>query len=84
MNLDAEKTFCVAMFNCNEEITMNSNQVKGGLKEAAGKVQKKFGDAIDSPSQEIKGTAREIEGKIQKNIGNAQEQAEDRAKNQQG
>jgi uncharacterized protein YjbJ (UPF0337 family) len=63
---------------------MNSNQVKGAAKEAAGKIQKNFGDAIDSPSQEIKGTAREVEGKIQKNIGHAQEQAEDRAKNQQG
>lgn len=63
---------------------MNSNQVKGAAKEAAGKIQKNFGDAIDSPSQEIKGTAREVEGKIQKSIGHAQEQAEDRAKNQQG
>lgn len=59
---------------------MNTNQVKGGIKEAAGKVQKKFGDAIDSPSQQIKGTAREIEGKIQKQIGNAQERAEDEVK----
>lgn len=63
---------------------MNRNQVKGAVKEAAGKVQKNFGDAVDSPSHEIKGTAREVAGKVQKNIGNAQEQAEDRAKNQQG
>jgi uncharacterized protein YjbJ (UPF0337 family) len=67
-----------------KEFDMNKNQVKGAMNEAAGKVQKNVGDAIDSPSQEIKGTAREVKGKIQKNIGNAQEQAEDRTKDQQG
>jgi len=58
---------------------MQSNQVKGQVKETAGKVQRKFGEAIDSPSQQAKGLAKEVEGKAQKAVGNAQEAAKDAA-----
>jgi uncharacterized protein YjbJ (UPF0337 family) len=54
---------------------MNRNQVKGGMKEAGGKVQKEFGKAVDSPKHTIKGAAKEIEGKTQKTVGNLQEDA---------
>ncbi|MBL0421562.1 CsbD family protein [Ramlibacter sp. AW1] len=52
---------------------MNKDQVKGGIKEAAGKAQKNLGDAMDSHEQEAKGAAKEAEGKVQKNVGHAKE-----------
>ena len=56
---------------------MNTDQVKGALKEAAGKVQSKTGDLIDSPEQEAKGLVKQAEGKAQKNVGNAKEALKD-------
>jgi uncharacterized protein YjbJ (UPF0337 family) len=56
---------------------MNSNQVKGQVKEAAGATQRKLGEAIDSPRQQAKGLGKEVEGKAQKAMGNAQEAASD-------
>lgn len=53
---------------------MNKDQIKGRVREAAGKVQKKLGDALGSPVQEAKGMAREQAGKTQKNLGDAKEQ----------
>ena len=41
---------------------MNTDQVKGALKEAAGKVQQKAGELIDSPGQQAKGLAKQVEG----------------------
>lgn len=52
---------------------MNTDQIKGALKEAAGKVQSKTGDLIDSPEQEAKGLAKQVEGRAQKNLGDAKE-----------
>jgi uncharacterized protein YjbJ (UPF0337 family) len=52
---------------------MNKNQVKGGMKEAAGKVQKEFGKAVDSPKHTIEGGMKEVAGKTQKTAGNIQE-----------
>jgi uncharacterized protein YjbJ (UPF0337 family) len=54
---------------------MNKNQVKGGMKEAAGKVQKEFGKAVDSPKHAIEGGMKELGGKTQKTVGNMQEDA---------
>ena len=59
---------------------MNSDQMKGGIKEAAGKVQRKTGEAINSPEQQAKGLAREVEGKAQKNYGDMKEDVKDAAK----
>lgn len=56
---------------------MNTDQVKGALKEAAGKVQTKTGELIDSPEQQAKGMANQAEGKVQKNVGNAKEVLKD-------
>jgi uncharacterized protein YjbJ (UPF0337 family) len=58
---------------------MESNQVKGTIKEVTGKVERKYGEAVDSPSHQAKGLAREAEGKVQKAVGNAQEAAKDAA-----
>ena len=56
---------------------MNRNQVKGSIKDVAGKLQRKVGRITGSGGQQIKGAAKQIEGKVQKGIGNAQEAADD-------
>lgn len=56
---------------------MNKDQVKGSLKEAAGKVQQKTGELTGNKSQEIKGAARQVEGSVQKAYGDAKEAAKD-------
>ncbi len=52
---------------------MNENQVKGSAKDAAGKVQEKFGEAVGSKEQEVKGAAKQVEGTVQKKAGDVQE-----------
>jgi len=59
---------------------MNTDQIKGALKEAAGKVQQKTGEVINSPEQQIKGAAKQVEGKVQKNYGDAKEAIKDATK----
>lgn len=48
---------------------MNKDTIKGSMKEAAGKVQKEFGKAVDSPKHQIEGGMKEAEGKGQKAAG---------------
>ncbi|MCE3252708.1 MAG: CsbD family protein [Cellvibrio sp.] len=48
---------------------MNKDQVKGTVKQAAGKVQQKTGEAIGSEKQQAKGIGKQVEGKIQKGFG---------------
>lgn len=52
---------------------MNTNQVKGTIKDAAGKVQRKAGELVDSPKHQVKGAAKQVEGKAQKAVGDTQE-----------
>ncbi len=59
---------------------MNSNQVKGSVKDAAGKVQRKSGEVFNSDEQKIKGAAKQAEGKTQKAVGDAQEAVKDRTR----
>ena len=59
---------------------MNKNQVADAVKDAAGKVQQKVGEAVNSPEQQAKGIAKQVEGKTQKAAGNMQEAAKDAAK----
>ena len=56
---------------------MNKDQIKGGLKEAAGKVQEKAGELVGSQSQKAKGLTKEVEGKAQKSVGDAKEVLKD-------
>ena len=56
---------------------MNSDQIKGTLKDAAGKVQQKTGKAIGSTEQQAKGLAKQVDGKAQKSVGNAKEVLKD-------
>lgn len=59
---------------------MNTDQIKGTLKDAAGKVQQKAGEVINSPEQQAKGVAKQVEGKTQKAVGDVKEVAKDMAK----
>lgn len=59
---------------------MNTDQVKGAAKEAAGKVQQKAGEVFNSPEHQVKGAAKQVEGNVQKNYGNAKENIKDATK----
>ena len=59
---------------------MNKDQVKGAVKDAAGKVQSKAGEMTGSTEQQAKGMAKQIEGKTQKKVGNAKEIMKDSVK----
>jgi uncharacterized protein YjbJ (UPF0337 family) len=52
-----------------KEHSMNTDQVKGKLKEAAGGAQKHVGRATGDADQEAKGAANETGGKVQKKVG---------------
>jgi uncharacterized protein YjbJ (UPF0337 family) len=52
---------------------MNRDQVKGGVKKVAGKVQQQVGKVVDSPEQQAKGLKKEAEGKVQQTYGDAKE-----------
>ena len=56
---------------------MNKDQVKGSLKDAAGKTQETFGEVVGSKEQEAKGEARQVEGKTQKKVGDVKEGVKD-------
>ena len=59
---------------------MNSDQVKGSLKDAAGKVQQKAGELTGSKEHQAKGLARQAEGKMQKGVGDVKEGMHDALK----
>lgn len=54
---------------------MNRDQIKGGAKDAAGKIQRKAGEITGSTKQQLKGGAKQVEGKVQKAFGNARNDA---------
>lgn len=58
---------------------MNKDQIKGSIKDAAGKVQEKAGKAMGSTEQQVKGLAKQAQGKVQKSFGDAKEAAKDAA-----
>jgi len=59
---------------------MNKNQIKGAVKDAAGKVQEGAGKLTGSKTQQAKGLGKQAAGKVQKGVGDAQETAKDAAK----
>ena len=59
---------------------MNTDQIKGTLKDAAGKVQQKAGELMDSPEQQAKGIAKQVEGTAQKKLGDVKEVLKDAKK----
>ena len=59
---------------------MNKDQVKGNVKDAAGKVQEEAGKVIGSTDQQRKGIHKQVEGKVQKAIGDVKEAVTDAGK----
>ena len=59
---------------------MNKDQVKGSIKDAAGKVQRKVGEATGSTEQQVKGANKQAEGKTQKAVGDVKEAVDDARK----
>lgn len=56
---------------------MNKDQIKGGAKDIAGKVQEKAGELTGSDKQQAKGLKKQVEGKIQKGVGNVKDALHD-------
>ena len=56
---------------------MNSDQIKGAIKDAAGKAQRKTGELVGSSEQQIKGSLKQAEGKAQKALGDTKEAMKD-------
>lgn len=52
---------------------MNKDQVKGAVKDAAGKLQEKVGEVTGNPDQQDKGVVKQVEGKVQKAYGDVKE-----------
>jgi uncharacterized protein YjbJ (UPF0337 family) len=57
--------------------TMNKDQVKGAVKQGAGKVQQETGRLVGSPEHEGKGIAKQVAGTVQKNLGDIKENIKD-------
>ena len=55
---------------------MNKDQVKGAVKEAAGKVQQQAGKAVGSTKQQAKGLVKQVEGKAQQAYGDVRQALE--------
>lgn len=56
---------------------MHKDQVKGAVKDVAGKVQEKVGEAIGNTKQQVKGLEKQVEGKAQTAVGNIKESIKD-------
>ena len=56
---------------------MNKDQVKGAVKDVAGKAQQKAGEITGSEKQQIKGLKNQVEGKVQKGVGNVKDALDD-------
>lgn len=57
---------------------MNKDQVKGGLKDAAGKVQEQTGKLTGNRTQQAKGIGKQAAGKVQKGVGNVKDAVRDK------
>lgn len=60
---------------------MNKDQVKGTLKDVAGKVQESAGQITGSNRQQVKGLEKQVEGKAQKAVGDVKDVVRDRSSN---
>lgn len=52
---------------------MNTDQIKGTVKDIAGKAQRKVGEALGSTEQQVRGAVKQAEGKVQKAVGDVTE-----------
>jgi uncharacterized protein YjbJ (UPF0337 family) len=56
---------------------MNKHQIEGSVKDVAGKIKQKVGQATGNTKLQVKGVAKQIEGRVEKGVGDV-EQALDR------
>lgn len=56
---------------------MDSDRIKGPLKEAGGKVKEGWGDLTDDPETEAEGEADQVEGKVQHEWGEGKDTVRD-------
>ena len=56
---------------------MNKDQVKGSVKDIAGKVQEQIGKLTHDKEQQARGIGKQVAGKIQKKFGDAKEATKD-------
>jgi uncharacterized protein YjbJ (UPF0337 family) len=54
-------------------IELNNDQIKGAVKDAAGKVQETAGQVTGNVDQQDKGVVKQVEGKVQKAYGDVKE-----------
>lgn len=59
---------------------MNRDQIKGTIKDAAGKLQRKTGEVVGSSQQQVKGTLKQVEGKAQKALGDTKDAVQESQK----
>ena len=52
---------------------MNSNQIKGAIKDATGKLRRKVGEVTGSTRQQVKGAVEQVQGKTQKAAGDVED-----------
>ena len=56
---------------------MNSDNIKGKMKDIGGKAQRVAGEVTGDSELEAKGTANQVEGKVQNAWGNVKKEARD-------
>jgi uncharacterized protein YjbJ (UPF0337 family) len=59
---------------------MNKDEIKGTVKDVAGKAQQKVGELTGSEEQQIKGLKNQAEGKVQKGVGHVKDALDDAKK----
>jgi uncharacterized protein YjbJ (UPF0337 family) len=52
---------------------MDSNEIKGKMKDLEGKAREKFGEVTNDKEQQLKGMGKQAEGKIQETFGKAKD-----------
>ena len=60
---------------------MNKDQVKGKMKDIAGKAQEKLGKVTGRPEDRAAGMEKQVEGKMQKGYGDVKENVKDSTEN---
>jgi uncharacterized protein YjbJ (UPF0337 family) len=57
---------------------MNKDQIKGAVKDAAGRMQEQAGKFVGSYDLQVKGIYRQVQGQTQKSFGDVREAVKDR------
>lgn len=54
---------------------MNKDQVKGKVKDVAGRIERQAGEWTGDPEKQVEGAVKQVEGKLQNAWGNAKDDA---------